>query len=120
MTRVQRNFVRVEYVELAVVLVCSVLAVILKARPSSAGVALGLLVNAAALLSTWWRSAVAHCPGCDRRAQAWYVTWVLRRDFQLDGRDPAERATYAEVTAREPTCAYSQRRAEVASTREAR
>lgn len=51
MTRVQRNFVVIEYVELAVILVCAVVAITQKHRPGLMGVALGLLVNGAFLLA---------------------------------------------------------------------
>jgi hypothetical protein len=51
MTRVQRNFVVVEYVELFVIIAASVAAVSLKTRSGPAGVALGLLISASVLLA---------------------------------------------------------------------
>jgi hypothetical protein len=51
MLRVQRNFVIIEYVELAVIAACAVLAITQKHRPVVTGVALGLLINAAFLLA---------------------------------------------------------------------
>ncbi|MGH9203319.1 MAG: hypothetical protein ACRD2A_18985, partial [Vicinamibacterales bacterium] len=51
MTRVQRTFVVVEYVELAIIIVSSIVVVALKNRSGLTGVALGLLVNAACLLA---------------------------------------------------------------------
>ena len=51
MARVQRNFVIIEYVELVVIISCALAAVILKAKPGPAGVALGLLINASVLLA---------------------------------------------------------------------
>ena len=51
MARVQRNFVLVEYAELFVIVTTALVAVWMKARPSPSGVALGLLINAAILLT---------------------------------------------------------------------
>jgi len=51
MARVQRNFVVIEYVELAVIVVSALIAVTQKHRPGLAGVALGLLINGAFLLA---------------------------------------------------------------------
>jgi hypothetical protein len=51
MTRVQKNFVIIEYVELVVIIACALAAVALKAKPGPSGVALGLLINASVLLA---------------------------------------------------------------------
>lgn len=51
MVRVQRTFVLVEYVELFAIVTTALFAVWMKARPSPSGVALGLLINAALLLT---------------------------------------------------------------------
>jgi len=51
MARVQRNFVIVEYAEVFVIFTTALVAVWLKARPIPSGIALGLLINAAILLS---------------------------------------------------------------------
>jgi hypothetical protein len=51
MARVQSNFVVIEYVELAVIVVSALIAVTQKHRPGLAGVALGLLINGAFLLA---------------------------------------------------------------------
>ena len=51
MARVQRNFVIVQYAELAVIIACALIAVTQKAHSVRAGVALGLLVHASALLA---------------------------------------------------------------------
>lgn len=51
MARVQRNFVVVQYVELAVIVVAAVAALVMKNRSTIAGIALGLVVNAAILLA---------------------------------------------------------------------
>lgn len=51
MARVQRNFVLVEYAELIVIVTTALVAVWMKPRPSPSGVALGLLINAAILLT---------------------------------------------------------------------
>lgn len=51
MARVQRNFVIVEYVELALILVSALAAVALKTRPGPAGIALGLLIAASMVLA---------------------------------------------------------------------
>ncbi|HEX2309628.1 MAG TPA: hypothetical protein VHH91_02840, partial [Vicinamibacterales bacterium] len=51
MARVQRNFIVIEYVELAVIIVSAHIAVTQKHRPGLAGVALGLLINGAFLLA---------------------------------------------------------------------
>ncbi len=51
MSRVQRNFVVIEYVELVIIVATAVAAVLLKTRPGAAGVALGLLISAAVLLA---------------------------------------------------------------------
>jgi hypothetical protein len=51
MVRVQRNFVVIEYVELAAIIACAVIAITQKHRPVVTGVALGVLVHAAVLLA---------------------------------------------------------------------
>jgi hypothetical protein len=51
MTRVQRNFVLIEYVEVALILVAAVVAVVRKGSHTVTGIALGLLINAALLLA---------------------------------------------------------------------
>jgi hypothetical protein len=51
MTRVQRNFVVIEYVELMSIIATALLAISQKARPGVSGVALGILINAAMLLA---------------------------------------------------------------------
>ena len=51
MARVQRNFVIIEYVELAFIIVSAVVAITQKGRPGLTGVALGLLVSGAFLLT---------------------------------------------------------------------
>jgi hypothetical protein len=51
MTRVQRNFVVIEYVELMAIIATALLAISQKARPGVSGVALGILINAAMLLA---------------------------------------------------------------------
>lgn len=51
MGRVQRTFVVVEWIELAVIVVAAAAAVAAKSRPALAGVALGLLLNASFLLA---------------------------------------------------------------------
>ena len=51
MARVQRNFVIVQYVELAVVIGSAIVAIAQKGRPGVTGIALGLLVSAAFLLT---------------------------------------------------------------------
>jgi hypothetical protein len=51
MVRVQRNFVVIEYVEVAVIIIGAVIAITQKHRPGVTGVALGLLVNGAVLLA---------------------------------------------------------------------
>jgi len=51
MARVQRNFVLIEYVELALIVVTAIAAVARKNNPMLTGVALGLLINAALLLA---------------------------------------------------------------------
>ena len=51
MRRVQRNFVIVEAVELAVIIVAALSAFVLRGRPGVNGVMLGLLLHAAFLLS---------------------------------------------------------------------
>ena len=51
MTRVQRNFIVVEYVELLIIIVTAATAVFQKTRPGLAGVALGLLISASLLLA---------------------------------------------------------------------
>lgn len=50
-TRVQRNFVVIEYVEVAIIVVAAFIAVTQKSRPGVTGIALGLLCNAALPLS---------------------------------------------------------------------
>ena len=51
MTRVQRNFVVIEYVEVALIVVAALVAVAQKGSHTVAGIALGLLINAALLLA---------------------------------------------------------------------
>jgi hypothetical protein len=51
MGRVQRNFVLVEYVELAVIITAGLVALATKGRPTISGIALGLLINASVLLA---------------------------------------------------------------------
>jgi len=51
MARVQRNFVIIEYVEAAIIVVCVFVAVTQKHRPVLAGVGLGLLIHGAVLLA---------------------------------------------------------------------
>jgi len=51
MARVQRNFVVVQYVEVAVIVLAAITALALKHRATVAGIALGLLLNAAILLA---------------------------------------------------------------------
>lgn len=51
MARVQRNFVVIEYVELVLIIVSAVVAITQKGRPGLTGVALGLLISAAFLLT---------------------------------------------------------------------
>lgn len=51
MARVQQTFVTIEYVEVAIIVICSLIAVTQKAHPVRAGVALALLVHASALLA---------------------------------------------------------------------
>ena len=51
MARVQRNFVIIEYVELAIILVTAIAAIALRGRPDVTGVALGLLITASMLLA---------------------------------------------------------------------
>ncbi|MGH9314875.1 MAG: hypothetical protein ACRD1S_16955 [Vicinamibacterales bacterium] len=51
MVRVQRNFIVIEYVELAIIIVSAIVAVTQKSRPGLTGVALGLLINGAFLLA---------------------------------------------------------------------
>jgi|SRR5262245_968976 len=51
MARVQRNFVAIEYVEVALIVVTAVVAVARKSNATLTGVALGLLINAALLLA---------------------------------------------------------------------
>ncbi|HEV8317202.1 MAG TPA: hypothetical protein VGQ10_07320 [Vicinamibacterales bacterium] len=51
MALVQRNFVIVQYVELAVVIGSAIVAIAQKARPGLTGIALGLVVSAAFLLA---------------------------------------------------------------------
>jgi hypothetical protein len=51
MTRVQRNFVVIEYAEVAVLLASAFFALAQKSRPSPTGIALGLVINAAVLLA---------------------------------------------------------------------
>jgi hypothetical protein len=51
MARVQRNFVIVEYAEVAVILLATVTALTLKHRLTLSGIALGLLLNTAVLLA---------------------------------------------------------------------
>ena len=51
MARVQSNFVIIEYLELAFIVVSAVVAIAQKGRPGLTGVALGLLVSGAFLLT---------------------------------------------------------------------
>jgi hypothetical protein len=51
MVRVQRNFVVIEYVEVAIILVSAIAALVWKGRPGASGVALGLLISASFLLT---------------------------------------------------------------------
>lgn len=51
MARVQRNFVVIEIVELALIVICAVVAVTQKGRAGVTRVALGLLIHAAILLA---------------------------------------------------------------------
>lgn len=51
MARVQRNFIIVQYVEVAVIVGAAVVAMALKGRVTASGVALGLLIHAAVLLT---------------------------------------------------------------------
>jgi hypothetical protein len=51
MTRVQRNFVAIEYVEVVLILVSAIVAVVRKDSHAVTGVALGLLINASLLLA---------------------------------------------------------------------
>ena len=51
MRRVQRNFVVIEYVELAIIVTAAIVALSLKSRSGPAGVALGLLIHASVLLA---------------------------------------------------------------------
>ena len=51
MARVQRNFVIVEYVEVALIVICAFVSLTQKHRPVLTGIALGLLINAAFLLA---------------------------------------------------------------------
>jgi hypothetical protein len=51
MARVQRNFVVIEYVELALIVVAALVAVMYKARTAVSGIALGMLIHASLLLA---------------------------------------------------------------------
>jgi len=51
MTRVQENFVIIEYVEVAIIILSTAIALTQKNKPAMAGVALGLLIHAAILLA---------------------------------------------------------------------
>jgi cytochrome b len=51
MTRVQRNFVAIEYVEVVLIIAAAVVAVARKHSHTVTGIALGLLINAAFLLA---------------------------------------------------------------------
>jgi hypothetical protein len=51
MVRVQRNFVVIEYVEVAIIIVSAVAALVWKDRPTASGVALGLVISGALLLA---------------------------------------------------------------------
>jgi hypothetical protein len=51
MSRVQRNFVVIEYIELLIVVGSAITAISSKARPGLTGVALGLLISASVLLA---------------------------------------------------------------------
>jgi hypothetical protein len=51
MARVQRNFVLIEYVEVALIVVTTIVAIARKSNATLTGVALGLLINAALLLA---------------------------------------------------------------------
>ena len=51
MTRVQRNFVRIEIAEVAIIIVSGLVAFAFKNRPAASGVALALLLHASVLLA---------------------------------------------------------------------
>ena len=51
MLRVQRNFVIIEYVEVAIIVTAAIAALALRSRSGPAGIALGLLVHASVLLA---------------------------------------------------------------------
>lgn len=51
MSRIQKNFIIIQYVELALIVVAAVVAVTQKHRPWVFGIALGVLLNAALLLA---------------------------------------------------------------------
>jgi len=51
MARVQKNFVTVEYIEVAIIILSAIVALTQKSRPGIAGVALGLLIHGAILLA---------------------------------------------------------------------
>ena len=51
MSRVQRNFVVVQYVEVGVIAIAAITALALKHRVAVSGIAMGLLVSAAVLLA---------------------------------------------------------------------
>lgn len=51
MARVQRTFIIVESVEVAMIILCAIAAGLLKFRPALTGIALGLLIHAAFLLA---------------------------------------------------------------------
>jgi len=51
MDRVQRSFIIIQYVEIAVIAICAIMAFAFKRRPVTMGVALGLLIHAALLLA---------------------------------------------------------------------
>jgi hypothetical protein len=51
MARVQRNFVFIEYAELAIIVVAALVAVTYKPRTTVAGIALGMLIHASILLA---------------------------------------------------------------------
>ena len=70
MTRVQRNFVAIEYVEVAIIVVTALVAITQKTRPGLSGVALGLLITASILLAF---DVVAERRGAD------YVAAIDRR-----------------------------------------
>lgn len=51
MAKVQRNFVVIEYVEIALLFVGGIAAIVMKAKPTASGIALGLVVAAGIFLT---------------------------------------------------------------------